>query len=324
MADERSFLVIDLGGTRVRAASAACMTLRLTHRREEPTEIEGGPDGVIAQMVRLGRSVLEESGEAARVGVSALGPLDSRSGVVYSPPNLPGWKMVPLAARLEQALGLPTTIVNDANAAALGEFYAGSGRGHRNMVYFTISTGIGGGVIADGRLLEGSCGMGGELGHMTIDRHGPICNCGNVGCLEVLASGTSIARRFNERLSAGERSIVSEWTVGRPATAADVSRGAQLRDPLASAIFTDAAECIGVGVVNAIHVFNPELVVLGGGVAQAPGLFDIVRSMVERYAQPAPRRAARIVPAELRGDEGLIGAAAVAREQDKHSKSGIL
>jgi glucokinase len=249
-----------------------------------------------------------------RLSVSTPGPLDPHTGVVHSPPNLPGWGTLPFAALLEEALGLPTNLINDANAACLGEFHAGSGRGHRNLVYFTISTGIGGGVIVDGRLAEGSTGMAGELGHMTIDRLGPICNCGNVGCLETLASGTAIARRFQEALEAGEKSIVSEWIGHASATARDVARGAEMGDPLASAVFTDAAECIGIGVVNCIHIFNPDIVALGGGVTHARGLLEIVERVVDRFAMPIPRRAVRVVAAELQGDQGLIGAAAAARE----------
>jgi glucokinase len=315
MAEEPEYLVIDLGGTRVRAALAD-RTLRISHRIEEATEVEGGPDGVIDQMTRMGRSLLDANRRLTRLAVSTPGPLNPRTGMVYSPPNLPGWGTLPLAARLEGMLGLPTDLINDANAACLGEFHAGSGRGHRNLVYLTISTGIGGGIIADGRLIEGSSGMAGELGHMTIDRHGPICNCGNVGCLEMLASGTSIARRFREGLASGGKSIVTEWVCDAPATARDVARAAEMGDPLASAVFTDAAEAIGTGVVNCIHIFNPDIVALGGGVTQAHGLFEIIHRVVEARAMAIPRQAVRVVHAELSGDQGLIGAAAAAREQE--------
>jgi glucokinase len=316
MAGEPEYLVIDLGGTRARAALAD-RDLRISHRIEEGTELDRGPEGVVAQLTRMGRSLLDRAGgRVTCLAVSTPGPLDPKTGIVYSPPNLLGWGTLPFAAMLENALGLPTLLVNDANAAGLGEFHAGSGRGHRNLVYFTISTGIGGGVIVDGRLYEGSSGMAGELGHMTIDRHGPICNCGNVGCLEMLASGTSIARRFRQALAAGATSIVTDWLPPSRVTAREVVRGAERGDPLASAIFTDAAECIGTGVVNCIHIFNPDIVALGGGVTQAHGLFEIIHRVVEQHAMPIPRQAVRVVRAELRGDQGLIGAAAAAREHD--------
>jgi glucokinase len=306
------FLAVDLGGSQARVATSND-ELILTGRLDEPTDHSRGPESVVAQLARLCRKSCEASGvsltDIAMLAVGSPGPLDTRQGVVFDPPNLLGWERVPLRDMLQAALHLPTVIVNDANAAALGEFHFGAGRGTRNLVYLTISTGIGGGVVVDGVLLEGSSGSGGELGHMTIDRDGPLCPCGNIGCLEALGSGRAIAHRYGQAVA--RRDGVAESAA--PTTARDVVRLASEGDELALEVFRDAAQAVGTGVVNCINIFNPDVVVLGGGVTNAgERLFAPVRAMVERYALPRPRTSVRIVPAELGSDVGLIGAAAVA------------
>lgn len=313
-----SVIVADVGGTHVRMAlSDSSLTLR--GKLDRPTAHERGPDSVIEQIVSMAReSAAQAAADWGRVRLLVLGtpgPLDARSGVVFDPPNMPGWHDVPLKALLEEQLGMTVKVVNDANAAAMGEFHFGAGRGQRDLVYITVSTGIGGGVVAGGRLLEGTRGTAGEIGHISIDRHGPLCKCGNVGCLEVLASGTAIARFFQARLAAGEPSLAREWLRGEP-TAADVARAAARGDAVALEVFTEAAECLGLGVVNCLHLFNPDVVAIGGGVSQAGALlFDPVRRVVDRYALEIPRRSARIVAAQLGEDVGLVGAAAVAFQE---------
>lgn len=308
-------LVIDLGGTHLRTA-VFDETRGLQGRLQERTAVEKGPDGVIDQIVRMSGRSIEASDlgrqEVERFTVASPGPLDATAGVVINPPNMPGWLDVPLQRKLEDALQIPGRAVNDANAAALGELHFGSGRGHRNLVYLTVSTGIGAGIVDNGQLLEGVMGMAGEVGHSTIDRHGPLCPCGNIGCLEVIASGTSIARRFNTELRAGRGSLATDWLQGRRATAEDVTRAAQAGDSLALEIFTDAAEAVGNGVVNCIHIFNPEVIAIGGGVTSAGDLFwgPMVR-IVDRYAMKVQREEVQIKPPELGHDVGLVGAAAV-------------
>jgi glucokinase len=310
------YLMADVGGTHIRT-SVATSDNRLLGKLYRNTEVGTGPDGVIAQIDAMARESLREAGvELSDVGcmvIAAPGPLDPKTGIVYDAPNMPGWHTVPLASDVRARLEVPVRAVNDADAAAVGEFHFGAGRGTRNMVYLTVSTGVGGGVIVDGRLMEGSDGMAGELGHMTIDLHGPRCPCGNVGCLEVLASGTSIGRIFRERLAAGGTSVISQWT--DHATGTEVTRAAQMGDPLAAEVFAEAARALGVGVVNAVNIFNPDVVVLGGGVTQAGEmLFGPVRQMVKERAMPVSRDTARVVPVELGDDAGLFGALAIARE----------
>jgi glucokinase len=316
--DER-FVAIDLGGTQVRVALAD-RELNLTGIIKEPADHSNGPRGIVHQVARMFETSLGETGTARgavqRGVVASPGPLDTSTGIVYGAPNMPGWEdEVPLKEMAEETFGFPIKPVNDANVAAAGEFRRGAGRGTRNMVYLTVSTGIGGGVIIEGRLLEGTRGMAGEIGHITIDMHGPVCNCGNIGCLEALASGTNIGRRFREALNAGEQSAVSGWLDGRQATAIDVSRGAAEGDPLASRIWSDCMTALGFGVVSCIHIFNPDIVVLGGGVTNAgDAVFDPVRDVVRRHTMPLPRQGVEIVRAQLRDNAGLYGAASLAVE----------
>lgn len=308
-----------MGGTQLRVALAD-RDLNLCSVVKESTDHSRGPASIVDQVQRMLAEALQESGTEGSVlqrgVVASPGPLDTQTGIVHGAPNMPGWDgEVHLQAMLEDRLQMPIQPVNDANVAAVGEFRRGAGRGTRNLVYLTVSTGIGGGVIVEGRLLEGSKGMAGEIGHMTIDMHGPTCNCGNIGCLEVLASGTNIGRRFREALAAGGASAVTDWLGGRSVTAADVARGAAQGDPLASTVWSDCMLALGFGVLNCIHIFNPDMVVLGGGVTNAGDLvFLPVRSVVDRYAMALPREGVGIVRAELRDNAGLYGAASLAIE----------
>src|SRR6266700_762613 len=196
---------VDLGGTQMRAAALRGATL--LSRVGALTGENPIPERVIPRIFRLVQQALDEAHvsleQVAGIGIAAPGPLDSRTGIVYAPPNLPGWEQVPLRALFEERFKVPVFVENDANAAGLGEYLFGAGRGSQHMVYMTISTGIGGGVISDGRIIEGASGTGGELGHMTIDWHGERCNCGNIGCLERISSGTGIAHMANEAIALG-------------------------------------------------------------------------------------------------------------------------
>jgi len=315
------YLVVDLGGSRARVATADD-ELALSGRGEESTDHSRGPDSVVEQLVKLSRQSCDRSGirvaDIQLLVVASPGPLDTTAGIVFDPPNLLGWKAVPLRDMLMAALGVPTVIVNDANVAALGEFHFGAGRGTRNLVYLTISTGIGGGVVVNGSLLAGTTGSGGELGHMTIDRNGPLCPCGNIGCLEVLGSGRAIARRYAEGLAAQS----GPASTGVALSAQDIARRAATGDQMAREVFDDAMRAVGTGVVNCVNIFNPDVVVLGGGITNVgERLFSLVREMVGRYALPRPRAGVSVVPAQLGPDVGLIGAAGFARAAGRASSS---
>jgi glucokinase len=347
---------VDLGGTQIRAA--VLRGAELISRVAQLTGEDTAPEHLIPRIFNVIRQALDEARttleQVAGIGIAMPGPLNHRTGIVYAPPNMPGWDCVPLRDIFEQhfspasegadAAQLRIFVENDAHAAGLGEYLFGAGRGCSNMVYLTISTGIGGGVIVDGKIVEGANGTAGELGHMTIDWHGGRCRCGNYGCLEYLASGTAIARYANEAIAAGQGVELLEFVralqqhvqegnelelpvheaagVGyetRPGnleapriTAHMVSQAAQAGIPLARAIITNAAEAIGVGLVNVIHIFNPQVIVLGGGVTQmGPMLMEPALRIVQERTMKIPLDAVRIVLAELGGNAGLVGAGAL-------------
>ena len=284
-----------------------------------PSHVEEGADAVIARHLDLGRAAVNAAGvsweDIAAVGIGCGGPLDPFRGIIESPLHLPGWHDVPLVGIVEDALGSPAVVDNDATAAALGEYWFGAGRRRRvrHLVYLTVSTGVGGGLILDGRVYRGAAGNAGELGHLTIDRHGRPCACGRRGCLEAYASGTNIARRAREALAGGEASSLRAIEA---VTARDVSAAAAAGDALAARIWNETTEILGTAVATILDVFNPELVVLGGGVTRAGAqLLDPVRAIALAGALAPARRSADVVLAE-RGDElGVVAAAAVAFER---------
>lgn len=309
------YLGIDLGGTKILTALVDDQG-RVLDRERMPTPA-GGPESVVAAIVDSVRTVIGRAGIALAavggLGVGAPGPMDPATGVVFEPPNLPGWRDVPLAEMLASHLGLLVFVENDANAAALGERWAGAGVGVDDLVYITISTGIGGGLILGGRLYHGVSGTAGEIGHMVIEPGGPRCNCGRVGCLEALASGPAIARDARAAVQSGAPTTLSQLP-GEALTAEAVARAAWDGDPVARQIYARAAAALGVGVTNLVNLLNPAMVIIGGGVARAGELiFAPVRRIVREEAFERPGSAVQIVPAALGDDVGAIGAAAVAR-----------
>jgi glucokinase len=256
-----------------------------------------------------------EVGDIGAVGVGAPGPSDPVAGVVFEPPNLAGWQDVPLAEMLAGRLGISTYVENDANAAALGERWAGAGHGLDDIIYITVSTGIGGGLILGGRLYHGVSGTAGEIGHMVIVPGGPPCPCGRRGCLEAVASGTAIAREARALVESGRATALS--LVPRESlTAAEVARAAREGDAASREIFARAAAYVGTGVTNLVNLLNPAMVIIGGGVAKAGDLLLApVRRIVLDEAFERPAAAVQIVPAALGDASGAIGAAAVAIER---------
>ena len=306
-------LAIDIGGTKL-AAGIVDTEGRILARGEVPTLAAEGLEPVLGRIVGLGRDLLSRPEVADvsvhRVGVGCAGPVDLKAGIVFNPPNLPGWFRVPLIDHLQQALALPAVLENDANAAALGEFRYGAGKGARSIVYLTVSTGIGGGIILEGKIWHGLKDAAGEIGHMTVCPDGPLCGCGNRGCLEAMASGTSIARRAREAVAAGRQTELSEI----PAlTSADVVRLAQAGDVVACEVWDSAVTYLGIGVAAVITILAPERIVIGGGVTRAGDfLFKPVREEVRRRVKLVPVESVPIVPAALGPDVGILGAAAVA------------
>lgn len=310
-------VAVDLGGTNIRAAIFPTAEPPPTAIVRVPTRAAEGPDAVIGRIIGAIEEVSSGVAERVRIGLGAPGPLDPKRGLVIEAPNLPGWVNIPLRERLEQHFECPVALGNDANLAALGEWRHGAGRGTHNLLYLTLSTGIGGGVIIDDRLLVGAQGLAAELGHMTVNPDGPLCGCGKRGHLEALASGPAIARRAQERLSAGEASVLREgFERGARLTAEDVGRAALAGDAMARAVIAEAGAAIGLHLANLVHAFNPEMIVLGGGVSQigAP-LFDPIRESLRQHVMhPAYLEGLRIERAALGDDAGLIGAMVLAKE----------
>ncbi|GJG87527.1 glucokinase [Gemmatimonadetes bacterium T265] len=299
---------LDLGGTQVRAALVDDGGAVLA-RAAAPTDVGGGPSAVLAQFDALVAAVLRGARVATvdRVGIASPGPLDTEAGVVLGIPTLPGWRGFPLRAALAERFGRPVVVENDAIAAAYGEWRFGAGRGLRHVVYVTVSTGIGGGVVIDGRLVHGRLGMATHVGHIRLVEGGPACSCGAFGCFEALASGTALAREARAAAATSDRT--------GPVTAEDVVRLAREGDPAARVLLDAEARWLGVGFASLIHLFSPERVVMGGGVSRAFDLLEGgVHAVIERTVMP-PFRGVRVVRAELDGDSGLVGAAALALDQ---------
>jgi glucokinase len=330
------YLGIDLGGTRVRAAVGdehGALLRRAEERtgRDYTRAREGqwpsGSEGqaIADQVCRLAERVAgDDKSRIKAVGAGAPGPLDAATGVLYHPVNLTS-DDIPLKAALEQRLGMSAYVHNDANVAALGEWVHGRHGQTQHLLYITVSTGLGAGIISHGRLIDGFNSTAGELGHTVIDPSGPGCGCGNRGCVEAISSGTSIARDARAAVQAGKPSVMLELAGGNQEriTAEVVVEAARQGDALASAIFFHAADTLGAAVVNAIHMLSPEVVVIGGGVAQAGELlFGPVRERVRTKAMPLTARGVRIEPAGLGQDAGLVGALVLAMRQSNETGGG--
>ena len=307
---------VDLGGTKIYTA-LALPTGELLAESLVPTWAGGGLEQVLANIAATVKEVISKGGAGYHVGalgIGAPGPLDAATGLVYFAPNL-NWHNVQLKDLLEAALGLPVLVDNDANLAALGEQVYGAGRGTRDMVYITVSTGVGGGLILDGQIYHGTGGAAGEVGHITVDPHGPVCSCGNQGCLEAVASGTAMARVARELVAGGGGLGILDAAGGDPGeiTAITVAAAADAGDPEAKAILAEAGRFLGIGVASVINLLNPELVVLGGGAMKAgPPLWEAMEAEVQRRALAASLNRVRIVPAKLGSRVGLLGAIALA------------
>lgn len=314
---------IDLGGTKILAGifevpdgPPGTPIRGPLARRKIPTRPEDGPDTVISRMAGLledlareattaGQALSMEGSALSAVGVASPGPLDPRTGVVVQAPNL-GWRDVPLGGRLAERLGSPIQVDHDCNLAALAEWSvrAAAGRRADPLIYVTVSTGIGAGIVIGGKVFHGHRGAAGELGHLTLAPTGPACNCGNRGCLEALASGTALARRAREALNPG-----------REMTAAELAGARDAGDRQAADLLTEAAEWLGLGLAAASALIDPELIVLGGGLlGLGPGFVAAARDVMRARLMPRAweGNVPPVEPARLGEDASLIGAALVA------------
>ena len=311
----RYIVGVDVGGTNIVVGTVAQDGSEILGVGSEPTHPEQGPDAVIERIVRLARGSMGQvkGKEIAGVGIGSPGPLNTKTGVVILTPNL-GWVNMPLRDRVASGLGLPATLDNDANCAIFGEWWRGAARGAEYVVGLTIGTGIGGGIVLHGDIYRGASDSAGEIGHMTIDSTGRRCKCGNYGCLEAYASGPAIAARAVEGVEAGAETALPRYVDGDlgKITAQVVYEAAHDGDQYALEVVRDTAKFLGAGVANVINIFNPQVVVICGGVTLAGDkLFAPLRSEVKRRAFKPAVEVCRILPGELPGTAGVWGAAAV-------------
>jgi len=290
-------LGIDIGGTKI-AAGVVNESADVLRSAEFPTRAAQGFETSIAQVYRAVEEVLAP--EITAIGICAPGPLNPKTGVVLNPPNLPGWNHIPLAQLIEERFARLCRVENDANAAGLAETLFGAARGYSSVLYMTWSTGIGTGIVLDGRIYHGKNGAAAEGGHVTVDYRGEApCACGVPGCIEGLASGTAIAARASRLM-------------GRTVTAAEVGRAAQAGDPAAAQVIAEAVDMVAAWLGSMISMLDPDIVVIGGGVAQlGEPLFaklraETPRRTINQFAVETP-----IVPAALCRNAGILGAAAV-------------
>lgn len=295
---DRLALGIDMGGTNMRIA-VVDNAGRVVAARRLPSRPELGPDDTVARMACAAREVIDSlppdrRTAVAAVGLATPGPVDTRRGVIVTTPNLPGWREVPVAAMLSIRLGLPVRHVRDANAALAGEVWLGAARGCGDVLLLTLGTGIGGAALAGGRLLTGRDGFAGEFGHITVDPDGPECGCGNRGCLEALASGSALRRRTGMEAGA-------------------LFTAARSGDPEARAAVTAAARALGTGLAALANTFNPELIVVGGGMSAGWPLLEAETLAEMRRRAFAPVTAGLgVATARLGDNAGILGAARLA------------
>jgi glucokinase len=302
-------VAIDIGGTHIRVAVYEPNSITpINHHRTRSLASE---PGVYDRLVQAVEAVWPQETVAA-IGIASPGPLDPHTGTILATPNIPEWKNFPLTSKLSQHFRVPAYLDNDANMAGLAEWQYGAGKGHQNLVYLTISTGIGGGVISHGGLLQGFHGMGAELGHMIIDVDGPLCGCGKRGHVESFSSGPSIVRYVKEQLLEGHKSSLQGEAVLSAAQIADAARAG---DALAIDAFHRAGHYLGIGVANYLAIFDPSILIFGGGVSQVGELlFKPFRESLREYTfHPHYLDNLVITKAALGDDAGLLGALALAR-----------
>lgn len=317
----RDFVVaMDIGGTKLLVCLLDSRD-RIVAEARISTEAHLGPEAVVDRLVGAMRQVLRDGGveesHVLGIGISSAGPSNPARGIIYNSPNLPGWRDIPLVQWVQDKTGLRACLGNDANLAALAEHTFGAGRGVDNMVYVTVSTGIGGGIVANGKLYIGGVGTAGEIGHAIVRVDGPQCSCGRRGCLESFSAGWALAERARRSVALGEKTLLLDVAGGRAEniTAQTVFEAAARGDMLSRSILDDGARYLGVGLANLAVLLDPELIVIGGGMSTRWN--DYVGKAVEYVhatEYPLPLKDLRIVPAGLVDKVSIYGALALARQ----------
>lgn len=308
---------VDLGGTKISCALSD-LDGRVVAQTTIPTLAHEGDNPVLGRIIKTIEMVLEEgnvaTNEVAAIGIGSPGPLDAKKGIIVTTPNLP-FKNFQLVQPIEEKFSIPTYLDNDANVAAIAEFMFGAGKGTENMVYITVSTGVGGGAILNGKIYRGSTTNALEVGHTTVFPGGPRCGCGNLGCLEATSSGTAIGRRANEAVNSKVETSLRDYET---VTSYEVFKEAEKGDAVSKKILDEAFNYLGIGVANIIASFDPDKVIIGGGVSKGGDvLFNKVQEVVNERCFKSMAEYCKIVPAGLGTDAGVLGAVALAIMESK-------
>lgn len=309
---------VDLGGTKI---STALSTINgdIISKKTVATNAKEGEEPVLSRIIATIETVLEKGNvlidKVKAIGIGSPGPLDAKKGTIISTPNLP-FKNYNVIKPIRDKFNVPVFLDNDANVAAIGEYMFGAGKGKRDIVYFTVSTGVGGGAVLNGQIYRGNTCNALEIGHITVNPNGPRCNCGNVGCLEAMSSGTAIGKKGREAASTNVETSLKKY---KEITSVEVFKEMEAGDAIAKEIIDEALNYLGIGVANAVAIFDPEMIIIGGGVSKAGAIvFDTVRDVVNKRCFKSMAESCEIVPAALGTDAGVIGAVALAIMESKN------
>ena len=318
-------IAIDLGGTKILTGIIDPLG-NIIHQNRARTPVRIGTEAIIQAIIRSVRRCLETTGisisDIIGLGLGVPGVSSPETGILYASPNLPGWKDVPLCSIIENDLSIKTYLLNDTNAAALGELYYGAAKGASNFIYLNIGTGIGGGIILNGNLYTGHNGMAGEIGHMVIDDKGSLCNCGNSGCWETFVSGSALNRIARYRIQSGIQTDILSYSDGNidKMDARSIYKAANAGDALAVQLIKDMAYYLGVGLANLVNIFNPEIIVIGGGLTNFGD--KLLKPAYEEAGKRAFKQAyekVRFSRAKLGGNSGILGAAAFVTRRETYN-----
>lgn len=303
---------VDLGGTKI-SGVLSDLKGNILYKHTIPTNASEGEQAVLDRIILVIDKIIEDSDcnidQIKSIGIGSPGPLNAKTGVIILTSNLP-FRNFQLIQPIKERFNLPTFLDNDANVATLGEYMFGAGKETKNMLYVTVSTGVGAGAIINGKIYRGNTFNALEVGHSTINVDGPKCNCGNKGCVEVYASGTAIARLANEAIARGEKTSLNDYD---KVTAREVFTEAEKGDSVSKEVLDLSLGYLGVCIANLITIFDPEMIVVGGGVSmQGKVVFDKINEVVSERCFKEMAEACKIVPAGLGTDAGIVGAAALA------------
>ena len=310
---DRGYVVgVDFGATHLNLL-VADLSSRILDESETSMEIQSGPETCLTEADRLVHELLSKANidmkDVMAFGVDVPGPIVTEAGMVVAPPIMPGWDRYPIRNTLEKKWQRQVSVNNDAEMGVLGEWASGAGRGEKDLVFIKVGTGIGAGILIDGQIYRGVTGSAGEIGHLTIDENGPLCACGNYGCLEAIAGGRAIAQQAQQAVHDGQRTSLAHFRPVESITASDVAAAARRGDLLSQQILTRAGTHIGIAIAGLVNMFNPGMIIIGGGLAQTGDIIlEPIRQAVQRRSLPAATRIVRITTSMLGRRSSSMGA----------------